>query len=61
MYLFILVSPITFGGLKINSFYPTALKGCRGIVFTHGVRMGRCPGGRSGKSLSGAVSQKTIS
>ena len=22
-------------------FYPTALKGCRGIVFTHGVRMGR--------------------
>ena len=20
-------------------FYPTALKGCRGIVFTHGVRM----------------------
>ena len=21
-------------------FYPTALKGCRGIVFTHGVRMG---------------------
>ena len=31
------------------SFYPTALKGCRGIVFTHGVRMGGrrevvCPG-----------------
>ena len=30
-------------------FYPTALKGCRGIVFTHGVRMGGwqekvCPG-----------------
>ena len=23
-----------------HSFYPTALKGCRGIVFTHGVRMG---------------------
>ena len=21
-------------------FYPSALKGCRGIVFTHGVRMG---------------------
>ena len=21
-------------------FYPTALKGCRGIVFTHGVRVG---------------------
>ena len=26
--------------LSINDFYPTALKGCRGIVFTHGVRMG---------------------
>ena len=31
------------------SFYPTVLKGCRGIVFTHGVRMGGrreivCPG-----------------
>ena len=31
-------------------FYPTALKGCRGIVFTHGVRMGGWAGG--GKSLS---------
>ena len=27
-------------------FYPTAIKGCRGIVFTHGVRMGGRPGGR---------------
>ena len=26
-------------------FYPTALKGCQGIVFTHGVQ--------AGKSLSG--------
>ena len=36
---------------KINQichFYPTALKGCRGIVFTHGVRMGGRPGGRVG-------------
>ena len=31
-------------------FYPTALKGCRGIVFTHGVRMG---GRVAGNSLSG--------
>ena len=33
------------------SFYPTALNGCRGVVFTHGVLMG----GRAvkGKSLSG--------
>ena len=38
---------------KINPcivvFYPTALKDCRGIVFTHGVRMG---GWTVGKSLS---------
>ena len=43
-------------------FYPTALKGCWGIVFTHGVRMGGRAGGRpvgraggraAGKSLSG--------
>ena len=31
-------------------FYPTALKGCWGIVFTHGVWMG---GRVAGKSLSG--------
>ena len=33
----------------LTSFYHTALKGCQGIVFTHGVRMGGwrekvCPG-----------------
>ena len=33
-----------------HNFYPTAIKGCRGIVFTHGVRMG---GWAVGKSLSG--------
>ena len=32
------------------SFYPTPFKGCRGIVFTHGVRMG---GRAAGNSLSG--------
>ena len=32
----------------VFSFYPTALKGCRGIVFTHGVRMGWRAGGRVG-------------
>ena len=36
-------------GFCTHHFYPTALKGCRGIVFTHGVRMGGwrekvCPG-----------------
>ena len=35
--------------LSNDHFYPTALKGCQGIVFTHGVRMGGrreivCPG-----------------
>ena len=32
------------------AFHPTALKGCQGIVFTHGVQMG---GRAVGKSLSG--------
>ena len=46
------VVPVKFQAL-IN-FYPTALKGCRGIVFTHGVRMGGRAGGRAaGNSLSG--------
>ena len=34
--------------LWISTFYPTALKDCRGIVFSHGVLMG---GRLSGKSL----------
>ena len=29
----------------IRNYYPTALKGCRGIVFTHGVQMGGRAGG----------------
>ena len=37
-------------------FYPTALKGCQGIVFNHGVRMGVRAG--SGKMFVRAVSQK---
>ena len=45
-----------------SSFYPTVLKGCRGIVFTCGVQMGGQAGGwvarpvgrrASGESLSG--------
>ena len=32
--------------MRRSSFYPTALKGCRGIVLTHGVRMGRRANGR---------------
>ena len=41
-----------------DHFYPTALKGCRGIVFTHGVRMGGRAGG--GKKFVRAVSQKPL-
>ena len=37
-------------------FDPTVLKGCRGIVFTHGVRMGRWAVGR--KKFVRAVYQK---
>ena len=49
---------------KLFHFYPTALKGCRGIVFTHGVRMGgraSCRAGGwagGGKKFVRAVSQK---
>ena len=39
---------------KNQFYYPTALKGCRGIVFTHDVQMGGRAGWRAaGKSLSG--------
>ena len=38
------------------AFYPRALKGCRGIVYTHGVQMGGQAGG--GKKFVWAVSQK---
>ena len=46
---------LRFGSLlkPIISFYPTALKGCRGIVFTHGVRMG----GRREKVCPGCISE----
>ena len=40
----------------ISCLYPTALKGCQGVVFTHGVRIGRQVGGR--KKFVWAVSQK---
>ena len=42
------------GGKSIinESFYPTALKGCWGIVFTHGVRMGERAGVRAGGGKS---------
>ena len=43
---------ITSEIFSLYAFYPTALKGCRGIVFTHGVRAG------GGKKFVRAVSQK---
>ena len=36
--------------------YPTAFKGCRGIVFTHGGRMGRLAG-VGGKVCPGCISE----
>ena len=38
-------------------FYPTTLKGCRGIVFTHGVRMGGRVGGRREIVCPGCISE----
>ena len=38
----------------LTNFYPTALKRCRGIVFTHGVRMG---GWAAGKVCPGCISE----
>ena len=39
-----------------SSSYPTALKGCRGIVFTHGVRMGGRSVGRVGRAVVNSLS-----
>ena len=45
--------PISSSYFILLCFYPTGLKGCRGIVFTHCVWMSGRVGGRRGKSLSG--------
>ena len=42
---------------KREYFYPTAFKGCRGIVFTHGVRMGGRSGGRQEIVCPGCISE----
>ena len=39
------------------SFYPTALKGCQGIVFTHGVRMDELVGGQQEKVRPYCISE----
>ena len=46
-----------FASSSQNGFYPTALKGCRGIVFTHGVQMGWWAGGRCEKVCPGCISE----
>ena len=47
-------SVICIGIIFYPTFYPTALNGCWGIVFTHGVRMvGRAGGRAAENSLSG--------
>ena len=59
------VSGLTFdSGIKskpVLCFYPTALKGCRGIVFTHGVQMGvwavSQAGGQREKVCQGCISE----
>ena len=41
----------------MNNLYPTALEGCRGSVFTHGVRMGVQAVGRAvGKVCPACIS-----
>ena len=39
------------------NFYPTALKGCQGIVFTHGVQIGGWVGRRREKVCPGCISE----
>ena len=41
----------------LKKFYPTALKGCRGIVFTYGVQMGRTAGSQWEKVCLGCISE----
>ena len=52
-----LANPFNFSKDKRLSFYPTALKGCRDIVFTHGVRMGRWVGRGWEKVCPGCISE----
>ena len=42
-----------------NDFYPTAVKGFVGIVFIHGVRLGRAMGGGK-KSCLGYISNQDV-
>ena len=55
----LLVSDLTLDpSFKVKcGFYPTALKCCRGIVFTHGVWMGSLAGGLREKICPGCTSE----
>ena len=41
----------------LKVFYPIALKGCQGVVFTHNVRMG----GWAGRQVGGWLAGKSLS
>ena len=51
IFIYLILLPCQYGHIlksfSLYPFYPTALKGCRGIVFTHGVEMGRRVAGKS--------------
>ena len=53
-YEFCLFSFIWQGDVSLSDCYPTAFKGCLGIVFTHGVWMS---GRGAGKVCPGCISQ----
>ena len=51
------IGKFSIGRLPIYTFYPTALKGCRGIVFTHGVRTGGRAVGRREEVCPACISE----
>ena len=46
-----------FYNCLFTPFYPTALKGCQGIIFIHGVWVGGRAGGQRGKVCPGCISK----
>ena len=54
------ISLVVYMSISLVMYTSVNIKGCRGIVFTHGVRTGGQLGGRAdfGKKFVRAVSQK---
>ena len=48
---------VTHSSTSDEFFYPTVHKGCLGIVFTHGVRMGGLAGGRRQEVCLACISE----